>query len=78
MPQELKVDLVVDMRGKFCQLPTIIDNVKKLPLGGVLKVLTSDPGCLLEIPSWARVAGNEVLKIDREGTEITFYIKRAV
>ncbi len=47
-------------------------------LGGILKALTTDPGCVLEIPSWARVAGNEVLKINREGQELTFYIKRAV
>ena len=50
--------------------------VGKVPVGGVLKAVATDPGSLADIPSWARTTGNEILKIDKGDKLFTFYVKR--
>jgi tRNA 2-thiouridine synthesizing protein A len=78
MAEEYKVDLELDLKGLLCPLPMVrvSQNIKNVPVGGIIRAVATDVGALADIPSWAKSTGNEVLKTDREDKEITFYIKR--
>jgi len=78
MAEEYKVDLELDLKGLLCPLPMVrvSQNIKNVPIGGIIRAVATDVGALADIPSWAKSTGNEVLKTDRKDKEITFYIKR--
>ncbi len=78
MPEEIRVDLELDLKGLVCPLPMVrvSQNMRKVPIGGVIRATATDPGSLTDIPSWARVTGNELLKTEREGDAIIFYLRR--
>lgn len=78
MTEEIKPDLEIDLKGLLCPLPMVrvSQNISKVPVGGVLKAVATDPGSLADIPSWARTTGNEVLKTEKGDKLFTFYVKR--
>lgn len=78
MSEEIKADLEIDLKGLLCPLPMVrvSQNISKVPVGGVLKAVATDPGSLADIPSWARSTGNEVIKTEKGDKVYTFYIKR--
>jgi tRNA 2-thiouridine synthesizing protein A len=78
MAEEIKVDLELNLKGLLCPLPMVrvSQNIKNVPVGGIIKATATDPGSLADIPSWAKSTGNEILKSERIGPEIIFYIKR--
>ena len=78
MAEELKVDLELDLKGLLCPLPMVrvSQNITKVDIGGVIRATATDPASLADIPSWARSTGNEIVKQERDGKEIVFYIKR--
>ena len=78
MAEEYKVDLELDLKGLLCPLPMVrvSQNIKNVPVGGIIRAVATDVGALADIPSWAKSTGNKVLKTDRQDKEITFYIKR--
>jgi tRNA 2-thiouridine synthesizing protein A len=78
MAEEMKVDLELDLKGLLCPLPMVkvSQNIKNIPVGGIIKAVATDIGSLADIPSWAKGTGNEVLKTERVDKEIIFYIKR--
>jgi tRNA 2-thiouridine synthesizing protein A len=78
MAEEYKVDLELDLKGLLCPLPMVrvSQNIKNVPVGGIIRAVATDVGALADIPSWAKSTGNEVLETDRQDKEITFYIKR--
>lgn len=79
MSEDIKVDLEIDLKGLLCPLPMVrvSQNIGKVPVGGVLKAVATDPGSLADIPSWARTTGNELLKTEKGDKLYTFYLKRA-
>jgi len=78
MAENIKVDLELDLRGLLCPLPMVrvSQNIAKVPVGGIIKAVATDPGSLADIPSWARTTGNEVVKTERADKDITFFVKR--
>jgi tRNA 2-thiouridine synthesizing protein A len=78
MADDIKVDLDLDLKGLLCPLPMVrvSQNIKNIPVGGVIRAVATDPGSLPDITSWARSTGNEVLKTEKEGKDIIFYVKR--
>ena len=78
MAEHIKVDLDLDLKGLLCPLPMVrvSQNITKVPVGGIIKAVATDPGSLADIPSWARTTGNEVVKTERTGEDIIFYVKR--
>ncbi len=78
MPDEMKVDLDLDLKGLLCPLPMVrvSQNISKVPVGGILKATATDPGSVADIPSWARTTGNEVVKSEKDGKNFVFYVKR--
>jgi tRNA 2-thiouridine synthesizing protein A len=62
-PTNIQIDKEIDARGSFCPGPLmeLIRGIKVLPVGGVLAVLSSDPGSARDIPAWIAKAGHEFL-----------------
>jgi TusA-related sulfurtransferase len=60
---DIAIDKEIDARGSFCPGPLmeLIRGMKVLPVGGVLAVLSSDPGSAKDIPAWLAKAGHELI-----------------
>ena len=68
----------LDARGLFCPSPVMQTNVElsKMQIGEILIVLADDPAAEDDISNWARRLGHEVVKMEKNGNEIRFEIKK--
>ena len=68
----------LDARGLFCPSPVMQTNVElsKMQIGEILTILADDPAAEDDIASWARRLGHEIVKIEKNGNEIHFEIKK--
>ena len=68
----------LDCKGFYCPEPVFRTRLEldKMTIGEVLEVIADDPAAEADIKAWAKRAGNEILKFEKEGTILTFYIKR--
>ena len=68
----------LDVRGMFCPEPMFKTNIElqKMQVGEILTVLTDDPAAEDDISNWARRLGHEVVKMEKNGNEIRFEIKK--
>jgi tRNA 2-thiouridine synthesizing protein A len=64
--------------GLFCPMPIAKtkEEIENIERGQVLKVEADDPAAEEDISRWARRAGHEVLRMEKSGNIITFWIKR--
>ena len=78
MPEELKTDLKLNLEGLLCPMPIarIGKAIKEIPVGAIVEATATDPGVLADIPAWARTTGNEVIKMEREGKLVHFFVRR--
>jgi len=68
----------LDARGLFCPSPVMQTNVElsKMQIGEILTILADYPAADDDIASWARKLGHEVIKMEKNGNEIRFEIKK--
>jgi TusA-related sulfurtransferase len=52
------------------------EGIDKIEVGQVLRVEADDPAAEEDIKRWAKRTGHELLKFEKEGTILTFYIKK--
>jgi TusA-related sulfurtransferase len=52
------------------------EEIDKIKIGQVLKVEADDPAAEEDIKRWAKRTGHAILKFEKQGTIITFYIKK--
>lgn len=74
-----KVHKTLDARGLSCPMPILKSRIamKKLRINQVLEILTSDPGSLADIPTWARATGQELIASEECGPkDFRFLVKR--
>ena len=78
MSDDIKVDKEMDLKGLACPMPVVkvSKGIKGVEVGQVIKAVTTDPGSLTDFPAWAKTSGNEILKSEQDGNEISFYIQR--
>ena len=78
MTEELKIDLKLNLEGLMCPMPVvkIAKAIKDVPVGAIIEATATDPGVLADIPSWARTTGNEVIRMEREGKLVRFYVRK--
>ena len=76
---ETTVDKEIDARGSFCPGPLLelIRGVKSVPVGGVVAVLSSDPGSNKDIPLWIAKAGHEFVGRFPEDGYTRFVVRKA-
>ena len=78
MSETIKADKELNLQGLMCPLPVvkISKAIKEVPVGGVIEATATDPGVLADIPAWCKSTGNEMLKTQKEGKVIRFWVKR--
>ncbi|MGB9592823.1 MAG: sulfurtransferase TusA family protein [Anaerolineae bacterium] len=78
MSETIKADLELNLQGLMCPLPVvkISQAIKDVPVGGIIEATATDPGVMADIPAWAKSTGNEMLKVEKEGKVIRFWVKR--
>ena len=76
--EEIKPDFVVDARGTACPGPILEAkrSISKVPVGGILEVISTDTGTLNDLPIWVKRVGHEYLgSLESEGF-YRLFIKR--
>jgi tRNA 2-thiouridine synthesizing protein A len=78
MDSDIVPDAELDCVGLYCPLPIAMtkEEIDKLEVGQVLKVEADDPAAEEDIKRWAKRTGHEILRFEKEGTILTFFIKR--
>lgn len=75
---ELKPEKTLDARGLQCPMPVVktSQEIKTVPVGGILEVLATDPGSMADISAWAKSSGNELVKMEKGEGTFRFLIRR--
>jgi tRNA 2-thiouridine synthesizing protein A len=75
---EISPDAELDCVGLFCPMPIARtkEEIENIELGQVLMVEADDPAAEEDIARWAKRAGHQVLKFEKSGKLITFWIKK--
>ncbi len=68
----------VDARRLFCPLPVIRlqDAINKNPPGTRVRIVSTDPGSMSDIPTWCRINGHQVLTSDEQDKEFIFLVQK--
>ncbi|MFC2037207.1 sulfurtransferase TusA family protein [Chloroflexota bacterium] len=75
---EFTADHTLDAQGLKCPMPVVKTSkeIKNVSVGGILEVLATDPGSIMDITAWAKSTGNELLKTEKHDGIFRFYIRR--
>ncbi|MCK5258667.1 MAG: sulfurtransferase TusA family protein [Thermoplasmatales archaeon] len=52
------------------------EGIGKIQIGEILKVEADDPAAKEDITRWVKRTGHEILKFEKEGIILTFFIKK--
>ena len=68
----------LDATGLFCPEPVFRTKIEieRMQVGETLTVSADDPAAEDDIANWARRLGHEVVKMEKNGNEIRFEIKK--
>ena len=71
-------DLELDTRGMNCPLPIVKASKKimELDAGQVLRVLSTDPGSMVDFKSFCDQTGHELVASGNEDEDFVFLIKK--
>ncbi len=69
----------VDARGQSCPGPlvTLHKALKVAARGDLLELLATDPGARSDVPSWAKLSGNELVESSEADGVLRFVIRKA-
>lgn len=78
MGNEIVPDAELDCVGLYCPMPIAMtkEEIEKIGVGQVLKVVADDPAAEEDIKRWAKHTGHEIVKFEKEGAILNFLIKR--
>jgi len=78
MTSDIIPDTELDCVGLYCPMPIAQtkEEIDKLEVGQVLKVEADDPAAEEDIKRWAKRVGHEILRFEKQGTILTFYIRK--
>jgi len=68
----------VDARRLFCPLPVIrLQNcINQQQPGARVRIVSTDPGSMNDIPTWCRINGHQVLTSDEQDKEFVFLVQK--
>ena len=74
----MKADHTLDCFGLLCPMPIIrtAQKMKRMEIGEVLEVLSTDKGILEDMPAWCRQTGQEFLGHEEEDDIFKMYVKK--
>ncbi len=75
---QISADSVLDCSGMLCPLPVVktMKAIRKMGIGQVLKMISTDPGAPPDMQAWSRQTGNELMEHFEEDGKYIFFIKR--
>lgn len=75
---DARVDVELDARGLLCPLPVYRASLAlgQMSPGQVLRLTTTDPGSLEDIPALARQTGDTLLGAERHEDHQVFWIEK--
>ena len=78
MSNDIKADAELDCVGYYCPMPLSMtkEEIEKIEIGQILKVEADDPAAEEDLKRWAKRTGNDLFKFEKNGTILTFFIKR--
>ena len=78
MNDEIIYNTEIDCVGLYCPMPIAMtkEEIDKLKIGEILKIEADDPAAEEDIKAWAKRTGHEIIKFEKQGTILTFYIKK--
>jgi tRNA 2-thiouridine synthesizing protein A len=76
--EDVTANAELDCVGLFCPLPIARtkEEIENIEVGQVLRVEADDPAAEEDISRWAKRVGHEVVKLEKSGNIITFWIRR--
>jgi TusA-related sulfurtransferase len=76
--EEMKADHTLDCYGLLCPMPIIktAQMMKKMKIGEVLEILSTDKGIIEDMPAWCRQTGQEFLGVEEEDDIFKAYVKK--
>ncbi len=76
--EDARIDVDLDCVGLYCPMPVTMtrEAVEEMDPGQVIRVTADDPAAEEDIARWARRTGNDLLELSREGTLLTFVIRK--
>ena len=68
----------VDARGQSCPGPlvTLARALRGAERGDLFELLATDPGARSDVPSWAKLSGNELLASSEDGDVLRYVIRK--
>jgi TusA-related sulfurtransferase len=74
----IKPDAELDCVGLYCPMPIARtkEMIENVDIGRILKVEADDPASEEDIPRWAKRSGHELVKFERLGNVLAFWIRR--
>ena len=78
MKDDIKVAAILDTSGKCCPMPMVETNkaMKSLSAGDILQIIATDPGTQLDIPSWCKRTGHELLTANEENNIFEYHVRK--
>jgi tRNA 2-thiouridine synthesizing protein A len=72
------VATTVDARGQSCPGPivSLFQAMKGARPGDLFELLATDPGSKTDIPSWARISGNELVEAEDLAFEFRYVVRK--
>ena len=69
----------VDASGQSCPGPlvTLHKALRNAQRGDLLELLATDPGARSDVPSWAKLSGNELVESSESDGLLRFVIRKA-
>jgi tRNA 2-thiouridine synthesizing protein A len=73
-------DETLDCSGLNCPIPIIktAEAIKKIEVGQILQVISTDPGTLLDMEAWSLQTGHEIIYSRQRDASYIFYIRRTI
>jgi tRNA 2-thiouridine synthesizing protein A len=70
---------VLDAKGLRCPLPVLKARkaMKDLPVGGILRVLATDPGAIKDFEAFCKTTGYRLVGTSQAGDVLTFDIEKS-
>jgi tRNA 2-thiouridine synthesizing protein A len=72
------ITTTVDARGQSCPGPLVSLHrvLKDARPGDLLELLATDPGSRSDVPSWARLSGNELVEASEDAGVFRYVIRK--
>lgn len=73
------ITATVDARGQSCPGPLVALHkaLRGAATGDLLELLATDPGSKSDVPSWAKLSGNELLEDGEDAGVFRYVIRKA-